>query len=96
VNWVNSKYGWLLANVGALEPGKAHQAQKGSHFTCEARSFAGYVYAAAAERGYKATVAVFERLPHPVVVFAFYRPTDLMRPNLAAYPVVKKLRKHGA
>lgn len=94
MNVSNSKYAWLLAHVvHRLEPGKALRAQKGSEFMCEARSFAGYVYAAAAAKGYKATVCVFDSLEHPVVVYAFYRPNDLMRPNLAAYPIVKRMRR---
>lgn len=93
MQWQNSKYGWLLGHVGPLEPGVAYRAQRGNEFQCQAKSFTSYVYAAAAEKGYKATVAVFDHIKQPVVVFAFYRSTDLMRPNLAAYPIVKRMRK---
>jgi hypothetical protein len=89
VKWQNSKYGWLLGHVGVLEPGRAHIAVKGADFECLPVSFAGYVYAAANERGYKASCAMFSG----AVVYAFYRPNDLMRPNLAAYPIVKKMRR---
>jgi len=94
MKWQNSKYGWLLGNVQPLEPGKAYRAQRGSEFLCEAESFRGYVYAAAAERGYRASTVVFGRrdLEHPVVVYVFYKPDALMRPNLAAYPIVKRIR----
>jgi hypothetical protein len=96
VKWANSKYAWLLLHTETrLQPGRALRAQKGSEFQCEARSFANYVYAAAAYRGHKATVMVFDNLDHPVVVYAFYKANDLMRPNLPAYPIVKKMRKHG-
>lgn len=94
MKWQTSKYGWLLGHVVfRLEPGKAFRAQYGSEFRCQARSFAGYVYQAAAAKGHKATVMVFDNLDHPVVLYAFYKPTDLMRPNLPAYPVVKVLRR---
>lgn len=97
MNLTNGKYAWLLGHVELrLEPGKALRAQRGSEFMCLPETFAGYVYQAARQRGHRATVAIFAGLQHPVVVYAFYRPTDLMRPNLAAYPIVKRLRKDNA
>jgi hypothetical protein len=91
MKWQTSKYGWLLGHVQVLEPGTAYFARKGVEFTCLPESFRGYVYAAAAEQGWKASAMVFGY----GVAYAFYRPTDLMRPNLPAYPIVKKLRKEG-
>lgn len=88
MKWQTSKYGWLLGHVRKLPAGEAYLAQKGAEFECLPESFAGYVYAAAAERGLKASCAVFGA----AVVYAFYRPNDLMRPNLPAYPIVKKMR----
>lgn len=91
MKWQTSQYGWLLGHVRTLDPGKAHLARKGVEFTCLPESFRGYVYAAASERGYKSSAVVLG----DCVVFAFYRPTDLMRPNLVAYPIVRKMRKHN-
>lgn len=92
MKWQTSKYGWLLGHVQTLPPGEAHLAQYGSQYQCLPQSFAAYVYAAAIERGYKATVAIIDRNSGSSVVYAFYRPTDYMRPNLPAYPIVKKMR----
>ena len=91
MRWQTSKYGWLLGHVQTLDPGKAHLSRKGVHSDCLPDSFRGYVYAAAAERGYKASAVVIGG----DVIYAFYRPTDLMRPNLVAYPIVKRMKKHG-
>lgn len=86
-----SKYAYLLSWVKKLKPGEAHQANLGHHFTCLVTSFSAAVYAAAATKGWKATVVTFP--DEGCVVFAFYKPDDLMKPNLAAYPVVKKMRR---
>ena len=86
-----SRYAFLLGWARELEPGKAHLARLGKEFDCMATSFTGAVYAAAATRGLKATVAVFP--DQGAVVFAFYRADSFTRPNLAAYPIVKKMRK---
>ncbi len=97
MNLANGKYAWLLGHVvHRLDPGKAFRAQQGAEFMCLPQTFAGYVYQAASAQGHKATVAVFAQLQHPVVVYAFYRPSDLMRPNLPAYPIVRRLRRDGA
>ncbi len=96
MNLANGKYRWILGNVDLqLLPGQAHVARQGIEFECLPQSFAGYVYQAARARGCSASCAVFGQLRHPVVVYAFYRPTDLMRPNLAAYPIVRRLRRDG-
>jgi hypothetical protein len=89
INEETSKYAFLLGWVMELEPGKAHKARRGKEFTCEPSSFGQVVYAAAAQRGYKATVATFAE----GVVFAFYRADNFMKPNLAAYPIVKRMRR---
>lgn len=92
MKWQTSKYGWLLGNVQRLEPGKAYRAQRGSEYQCLPETFRSYVYAAAKERGFNASTCVIDDPVHPVVVYVFYRPHDLMRPNLAAYPIVKKMK----
>jgi len=86
-----SQYAYLLGWVKKLKAGEAHQANLGHHFTCKVESFGNAVYAAAATKGWKATLANFP--DDGCVVFAFYRPDDLMKPNLAAYPIVKKMRR---
>lgn len=86
----SSIYAFLLDQVGVLEPGEAYLATRGKHFTCEPNSFTNAVYRVAEQNGYKATCAVFTR----EVVYAFYRSSDLMRPNLPAYPIVKKMRRY--
>lgn len=84
------KYAWLLTGIRKLPPGEAFLANKGSEFDCAPGSFRGAVYRAAAEkgRGWKATTIVHGR----TVVYAFYQNRDYMRPNLPAYPIVKKIR----
>lgn len=89
----NSKYAWLAGWVQKLKAGEAlvasrsHTDTEGS-FTCTPQSFAGVVYAMAATKGWKATVATTTSQ----VAFAFYKPNDYMKPNMPAYPVVKKMR----
>lgn len=87
----NSKYAYLLGWVRVLKPGEAHIALKGEHYTCESESFRGVVYTVAKERNLAATVSVFASC----VVFAFYKPNNFMRPNLPAYPIIKKMRGQG-
>lgn len=86
----NSKYAPLLRNVEKLKPGEAFIATQNDDFTCDPATFAGVVYklAAAKSGGWKGTVAVIGRS----VVYAFYRRDDYMRPNLSAYPIVRKMR----
>lgn len=92
MNLDKSKYGWMAGWVGELEPGQAYQAEKDMDYECESKSFASVVYAVAKEKGWKATVVVFPEK----VVFAFFRPTAYMRPNLPAYPIVRKLKGEQA
>lgn len=91
-NWnlKNSQYAWLLQWGFSLKAGEAHKAVRYVDYQCMPHSFAGVVYHAARTRGLRATTAVFPQLG--VVVFCFYKPDALMRPNLAAYPVVRSLR----
>lgn len=86
---MKGRYKWVEGHVKDLEPGHAYLARRGTEYVCESRSFAGVVYATAREKGWKATVVTGERW----VVFAFYRPDSYMRPNLPAYPIVKKMRR---
>lgn len=88
----NSKYHYLLGWVKVLPPGQAHVALKGEQYTCASESFRNVVYQVARERNLAATVSVFTSC----VVFAFYKPTNLMRPNLPAYPVIRRMRKDQA
>lgn len=93
-DWLrNSKYNWLITwGIRPTKPGVAHLARKGLDFTCEAASFAGIVYKAAAAMGMKATLAVFTDVYPHQVVFTFYRPDAMQLPNLKAYGIVKSLR----
>lgn len=85
-----SKYYHLIHNVRKLKPGEAYLATKGSEFTCNPESFRGVVYDLASTYGggWVGTATVVGGS----VVYAFYRREDYMRPNLPAYPIVKKLR----
>lgn len=85
-----SKYDHLVRGVSKLKPGEAFFAQKGGTFTCQPESFRGMLYqvASAAGKDWRVTSVVLG----DNVVWAFYKRGDYMRPNLPAYPVVKKLR----
>jgi hypothetical protein len=85
-----SKYYHLVSAVRKLKPGEAMIASKGHDFSCEPSSFRSIVYRAATTKGsgWRGTVVVIGE----EVVFAFYKEDDYMRPNLPAYPLVKKLR----
>lgn len=85
-----SKYHHLIHSVRKLKPGEAYLAQKGQDFDCQPESFRGVVYDLATTKGggWVGTCTVFGA----VVVYAFYKRDDYMRPNLPAYPIVKKLR----
>lgn len=83
-----SKYNWMLTMQLELEPGVAHLATRGVQFTCTPESFTQVIYGVARQRGFAATVATFDTC----VVYAFYRRSSYLRPNLQAYPVVKKMR----
>lgn len=73
-----------------LEPGHAFLAEKGQDFFCEPESFRQVVYDLAKTYGlgHKGTAVVIGKS----VVYAFYQQSAYMRPNLPAYPIVKKLR----
>lgn len=86
------KYEWLKGWVKELEPGEAFVATRGLEFDCTPASFAGSVYRYAEDKGWKATVVCFQA----TVVFAFYSPQSFLRPNMKAYPIVKKYRGEGA
>jgi hypothetical protein len=89
LNLTRSRYKWLGKWAAReLKPGVAFQAFRGKDYECLSISFAGQVYAAAYALGLKATCSVFE----DCVVFAFYHPDAFMRPNMPAYPVVRKMR----
>lgn len=88
MNVTRSKYRWISPMVGELKPGEAYLSRRGKEFECEPVSFAGVVYTVAREAGWKATVIT---LPN-AVVFAFYPPDSYLRPNLAAYPIVKRMK----
>jgi len=83
-----SIYDPLRMNVRKLKPGQAYIATQGEDFDCAPTSFQHVVYGLAqkAGNGWKATTTVVGQN----VIYAFYKGSDFMRPNLAAYPVVKK------
>jgi hypothetical protein len=86
----NSMYAHLLRNVVKLKAGEAFVATWQQDFTCAPESFRGVVYqlASAKGRGWKGTSVIIGRY----VVYSFYKGTDYMRPNLAAYPIVLKMK----
>jgi len=86
----NSKYWALLRNVVKLKAGEAFIAERFQDFTCEPYSFTSVVYSLANARGngWKGTCVVIGQR----VVYAFYKGSDYMRPNLSAYPIVVKLK----
>lgn len=85
-----SKYHYLIHNVRKLAAGEAFIAHKGQDFECQPESFRAVVYSLAATKGggWLATSTVLR----DCVVYAFYKRGDYMRPNLPAYPIVKKMR----
>ena len=85
-----SKYDPLRVNVHKLKVGEAYVATYPEDFTCVPESFRNVVYSLASDagHGWKGTCAVVGMN----VVYCFYRQTDLMRPHLPAYPLVKKMR----
>lgn len=84
-----SKYDHLVRGVTKLKPGEAFFAQQGGTFTCTPESFRNVLYqvASTAGKGWRVTSVV----KGTTVVWAFYKNSDYMRPNLPAYPIVKKL-----
>ena len=87
VNLEIGRYAWLVAGLHELEPGVAHIAKRGKDFTCLPLSFANAVRNAATQMGFKATISVFANTGE--VVFAYFYPDSLVRPNMEAYPVVR-------
>lgn len=87
---MSSKYDSLRSAVRKLKPGEAFVATELQDFTCQPASFQGVVHQAAKNKGdgWKATTTI---IGHHVV-YAFYRRTDYLRPNLQAYPIVRKMR----
>lgn len=85
-----SKYYPMIHAVRKLKPGEAYVAQKGTDFDCAPESFRGVVYDLAQTKGggWKGTSTIVGSL----VIYAFYKETDYMRPNLPAYPIVLKHR----
>lgn len=85
-----SKYDHLVRGVAKLKPGEAFFAQQGGMFTCQPESFRTVLYEVArtAGREWRVTSVV----EGDTVVWAFFKRSDYLRPNLPAYPVVKKLR----
>jgi hypothetical protein len=85
-----SKYDPLVPGVRELKPGEAYVAEKGVDFTCEPDSFRAVVYWTAARKGarWRGTAVVVGRR----VVYTYYKRDGYSRPNLPAYPLVKKLR----
>jgi hypothetical protein len=90
-DWSKSKYyGWVKAwSARPLEPGVAYEAIQQKHFTCTPAGFGSQMYTLARSIDLAATVSVFDDR----VIFTFYDPTLPLRPNMPAYPVVKRLRK---
>jgi hypothetical protein len=86
----NSKYAHLLINVRKLKPGEAFIATAGIDFDCSPETMRGVVYQLAKAKGpdWHGTCSVVGK--H--VIYTFYRRTDYMRPNMAAYPLVRKMR----
>jgi hypothetical protein len=83
------KYQWIKGQVKELEPGTAYLARREVEFLCLPGSFAQAVYRTAREKGWRATVAIGDTW----VAFTFYRPDSYLRPNMPAYPIVKKMRR---
>lgn len=81
-----SKYWRLIGGVRKLAPGEAYVEDV---VGTKPATFVSAVYAAAAAKGsgWHGTVKVVGNR----VVYAYYKRTDYMRPNLPAYPVVKKM-----
>lgn len=85
-----SKYYSLIHAVRKLAPGEAYVAEEMVDFTCQPESFRAVVYdlAKTKGKGWRGTSTVVGRF----VIYAFYKETDYMRPNLPAYPIVLKYK----
>lgn len=84
-----SKY-YYLTKMTKLKPGEAFHAEQGHDFTCQPESFRNLLYQAASTRGggWHVSAVVVGK----TVLWAPYKASDYLRPNLPAYPLVKKLR----
>jgi hypothetical protein len=80
----------MLPSVQKLKPGEAYVATKGQDFDCLPESFRAVVYDLAVTKGggWQGTSTVVANS----VVYAFFKRGDYMRPNLPAYPLVRKMR----
>lgn len=85
------KYHALMMGIHKTTPGTAFVAEAGTDFDCLPESFRAVLYRITAEKGttWRVTTLVRGRR----VVYAYYRTTDYMRPNLPAYPVVKAIEE---
>jgi hypothetical protein len=85
-----SRYYYLVTGIAKLPAGQAFTATQGEAFTCQPESFRNTLYQVASTvgKGWHVSATIIGT----TVVWAFWKNTDLMRPNLRAYPVVKKLR----
>ena len=82
-----SKYSWMLNMILQLPAGQTHIAHKGVQYDCESESFGGVVYQVARQRGLAATIVTTDK----AVAYNFFKPTDYLKPNLRALPVVQKM-----
>jgi hypothetical protein len=85
-----SKYHYLVNGMVKLKPGEAFQAEQYVDFTCTPESFRNVLYQAAstAGHGWHVSAVVIGK----IVLWACWKQSDYLRPNLPAYPLVKKLR----
>ena len=75
---------------GKLKPGEVYIATQSVDFNCKPDSFRSVVYELAATKGgdWCGTATVVGTS----VVYAFFKRSDYMRPNLPAAPIVLKLK----
>lgn len=85
------KYRALLLGIQKLKPGEAFVAVRGADFDCLPESFRAALYRITQEKGGDWVVTTLVR--GRKVVYAYYKKTDYMRPNLPAYPVVKAIEE---
>jgi hypothetical protein len=86
-----SKYHHLVHGVRKLNPGEVYIASYPADFTCKPESFQKVVYDLAATKGggWQGTSTIVG----VSVVYAFFKRSDYMRPNLPACPVVVKMQR---
>jgi hypothetical protein len=85
-----SKYQYLVRGMTKLKPGEAFHAEKGHDFTCQPESFRNVLYQAASTAGHGWHVSAV--IVGNTVVWACWKASDYMRPNLPAYPIVKRMK----